>query len=197
VRVVSGWTTCVACLALAGCTTAWKQSFEPAADIALEPLPEDERVEVRRVPWERLDAALDELEQEVIESDTHPSEWEPDRLAEREAELLSALQITAPAEEAEVLGRSVFRTTDPLRPVGKHLARFAREIGADYAIWSSRYEGEREVIERTPVSTRGFAFGGHGYPYGRGFTGVHETLYVPVVVERDEYTFVAYYVRVR
>lgn len=186
-------------LSLSACVSPWEESFEAAPGAYLEPLPPEAPVDVRRVPWERLDVALVELEREVIESDTHPSEWPDERLAARDGRLLLALQVSQP--DARILGRSVFRSVDPIRPDDGQLGTFARQLGADLAIWSSRYQGKTTIVKQEPVTTYGSRYGGrgrYGYDSDRGsYISFQETSYVPVVIEADEYAWVAYYVRTR
>lgn len=184
-------------LTIAGCVNRWESSFEAAGGVGLAPLSGQSVPQIRRVPWERLDETLYGLEREVIESDVHPSEWPGWKLRERDERLLQALQVSEPPERALILGRSVFRSTDPVSPSDGQLESFAAEIGADYAVWSSRYEGQRDVVVEEPVTTSGYSFGhgfGHRGRFGSSyFTG---TAYVPVVVRADEYAWLVYYVRI-
>lgn len=183
-------------LALAGCQSAWETSFEPAAGPSA-PLAAAQPVSLRRVPWERLDAALVNLEADLAQSDTHVSEWPQDRLDEREAELLTALQISDDPARVTVLGRSVFRSTEPIEPDDGNLEAFARKIGATHAVWSARYQGKTTVIEREPVTTTGYVWDGTRDRFGSDRDiAYNETTYIPVVVEADEYAWVAYFLKV-
>lgn len=183
---------------LAGCASAWESNFQPTAGAAIERGSPDSLVRVRRVPWERLNATLVNLERDLVESDVHPSEWPADRLRARDGEVLRALQISEGPDRARILGRSVFRSTRPVTPDDGELEAFARKIGADYAVWSSRYEGKTLVTDRQPVTTQGFVWDGYGDRRGfyRGGGSYTETTFVPVVVEADEYAWIAYFVRV-
>lgn len=183
---------------LLGCASAWKQSYEPAvSEASFEPT---ERVAIRRVPWDRLAGALGSIESARAASDTHPDEWLPERRAAEKAELVTALQLSEQPEQVAILGRSVFRSTSDINILDGSLSAFARSIGADYAIWSTTYLGTAEQVEREPVTRYGWARSGR-YRRSDGYTDYdylpyHETLYVPVVVERDQYAWLVYYVAV-
>ena len=187
-----------------GCVSPWEEHFEPSGGVSLVPLEFGPPVRVREVPWERIDDALAELEREVIESDTHPSEWSLRCLAERDERLLTALQYSEPPEDVLVLGRSVFFSVDPaINPGGRDMISFAEKIGATDVAWTNRYEGKTQIVTKEPVTTTGFAYESGGY-YGhrRGRHGgsgfsYTETTYVPVVVEADEYAWMAYFLRIR
>jgi len=183
-------------LAITGCQSAWETAFQPASGAITGPLPRGRAVALRRVPWERLDAALTDLEAQLAASDTHVTEWPQDRLDERKAQLLTALQISEPPPSVSVLGRSVFRSTAPIEPDDGSLEAFARKIGATHAVWSARYEGKTTVVNREPVTTTGYVWDGtrDRFGYDRNLT-YNETTYVPVVVEADEYAWVAYFLR--
>jgi hypothetical protein len=181
----------------AGCASPWKASFEPAVEPAsFEPT---ERVVVRRVPWERLDETLREIERVRVESDVHPEDWTEARRAEEHAELVRALQIPADPDEVIILGRSVFRSTRDVSILDGGLSSFARSIGADYAIWSSTYLGKTTTVEQESVTRRGYTYRPFRHKSGHidyDYIPFHETVYVPVVVERDEHAWVAYYARI-
>lgn len=183
---------------LLGCASAWEQSYEPAViESSFEPT---ERVAIRRVPWDRLAGALGSIESARAASDTHPDEWLPERRAAEKAELVTALQLSEQPEQVAILGRSVFRSTSDINILDGSLSAFARSIGADYAIWSTTYLGTAEQVEREPVTRYGWARSGR-YRRSDGYTDYdylpyHETLYVPVVVERDQYAWLVYYVAV-
>ncbi|MAY73911.1 MAG: hypothetical protein CMJ31_04155 [Phycisphaerae bacterium] len=183
----------IAALLLPGCASAWETHFAPSAGASLAPDP-DGYVEIRRVPWERLDEALHKLEEDVANSDTHPSEWPQDRLASRDAKVLRALQISEPVDRARILGRSVFRSTRPISPDDGSLEQFAQKIGADYAVWTSRYEGKTLVTDRETVTTQGYVWDGYRDRRYGGNYSFNETTYIPVVVEADEYAWIAYFV---
>lgn len=188
--------TLLALAPLGGCATAWKQHYQGDPPGAVEP---SESVTLREVPWARVDQMLRDVESARAASDTHPDEWPAERLAAEKAALLEGLQISEPPDDIEILGRSVFRSTTPLRPGDGSLASFARSIGADYAVWSSNYLGTKEIVQQEAVRSTGIGVYGsysrgprHGYyqPWGR-------TTFVPVVIEADEHAWVVYYLRKR
>jgi hypothetical protein len=196
VRVAARLLALLPLAALPACSTAWKDHYRGVAAGAYEPT---ESVTIREVPWERVDATLRAIEAARAASDTHPDEWPPERLEAERAELLTGLQISADPAEIEILGRSVFRSTTPLRPGDGSLASFARSIGANFAVWSSNYLGTKEIVRQEAVRSTGIGFYGsyghgkrHRYyePWGR-------TTFVPVVIEADENAWVVYYLRRR
>jgi hypothetical protein len=182
----------VGVLALGGCSSPWKDHYAGS----VSPGAPSARVTVREVPWERVDGALREIQRVRAESPVHRDEWTEAERAEEKATLLRGLQISEDPSRVEVLGRSVFRTTDAVDPGDGELAKFAGEIGADYAVWSSSYVGKTDRIEHEPVRRTG---GGWGYDSDRrGRWGVYDgTWDVPVVVSADEYAWIAYFLRVR
>lgn len=183
--------------ALPACSTAWKDHYRGAAAGAYAP---SESVTVREVPWERVDAALRSIEANRAASATHPDEWTPEQLEAEQAALLSGLQISEPPDEITVLGRSVFRSTDHLSPDDGSLEDFARSIGADYAVWSAHYLGTKEVVRHESVTEHGWSSRSYrdaSGRYRRDYEPWDRTVFVPVVVEADQYAWVVYYLRKR
>jgi hypothetical protein len=183
-------------LLLASCATPWKRSFEPVAEGVYAPT---DRVIIRRVPWERLNGALGAIEQDRAASDTHPAEWPIEKRREEHARLVQALQLSEEPDRVIILGRSVFRSTGNVEIMDGSLSAFARSIGADYAIWSSTFIGRAQTVEQETITR-------HGHTYARrrtrdghidyDFIPFHETIYVPVVVERDEHAWLVFYARI-
>lgn len=181
--------------ALTGCANRWSTSFEPAVGATGIVYPPTQHVTVRQVPWARLVPTLDGIQERLITTDVHPSEWSDETRREVQTDLLLALQFE-PTDDAEVFGVSSFSTTDDVRPESGELATYARSIGADYVVWADRSLGLRDTIVREPVQTSG-VYGGWGYGRrSRGHGGLStETVWVPVVVERENIAFLAFYVR--
>ena len=180
-------------LPLPACTSAWRDHYRGAPAGAYEPT---EAVTIREVPWARLDDTLHDIEARRAASDVHWEEWTDKQHMEEQADLLRGLQISEHPEDIVVLGRSVFRSTDHLRPEDGSLERFARSIGADYAVWSAHYVGTRRVVRDRPVQQHGVGFG-YGSKRGRHSGVWTRTVYVPVSVDADEYAWVVYYLRRR
>jgi len=183
-------------LILVGCSSPWKDHYVGA------PIGHYDGVEdavVREVPWKRVDEALRFIDDQRAASDVHWSEWPRDDKFAEQGVLLRALQISEDPRDIIVLGRSVFRSTDNLSPRDGSLAKFAASIGADYAVWSAHYVGKAEKIVQEPVRRSGISFGVHaGHGHHAHSSGVwDQTVYVPVVVEADEYAWVVYYLRSR
>lgn len=182
---------------LPACSTAWKDHYRGSATGSYAPT---ESVTIREVPWERVDAALRAIEGERAASDIHPDEWTPEQLRAEQAALLSGLQISEAPDEITVLGRSVFRSTDHLSPDDGSLEKFARSIGADYAVWSAHYLGTKEVVRHESVTEHGWSSRGYrdgSGRYRRDYEPWDRTVFVPVVVEADQYAWVVYYLRKR
>lgn len=183
---------------LQGCTgpsvRVWEQSYQGTPEGVHEPAAV---VTVRQIPWSRLDETLQVIESERAASDVHRDEWSPDELLEEQVALLRGLQVSEPPEDIVVLGRSVFRTVDPVRPDDGGLERFARSLGADYALWSNDFVGTRRVTRQRPVQHSGFSTGVYVGSGRRGVGGGpwFGTTYVPVAVDADEYAWVVYYLK--
>lgn len=184
---------------LTGCAgpSVWERSFE--AEPAAGPMAASGPALVRDAPWERVNQALAAEREAIAASDVHRSEWTAEQAEAVERRLLSAIQLPAgQAETARLLGRSSFRTTRTIDPDSGELAAFAGSIGADHAIWTRRLLGKAETVEREPVFIDGYRSvrvwdddrGRHVYQ--RRFET--DTVWVPVVVERDEVLWVVFYV---
>jgi hypothetical protein len=185
----------LALAALVGCSTAW-QSHYRGVEAGIHP--PTETVTVREVPWSRLDGTLRAIEARRAASDTHPDEWTAEQHAEERADLLHGLQISESPDDILVLGRSVFRSTDHLSPDDGSLERFARSIGADYAVWSAHHLGTRRVTQQQPVHEHGFHSRRYTDADGRRRTTYEpwdRTVFIPVSVDADEYAWVVYYLR--
>jgi hypothetical protein len=181
---------------LTACTSPWQSAFEPASDAAYPP---SERVVIREIPWERVASALGEIDAQRAASDVHPDEWPAEKLEAEKARLVEALQLSEDPGSLEILGRSDFNSTADVQILDGSLSSFARSIGADYALWSSAFMGTAEAIEREPVTRSGYTWRRHRRRDGHvdyDYLPYNETVYVPVVVERDRFAWVVFYVRV-
>lgn len=179
----------------AGCASTWKTSFEPASAYTYPPT---ERVVIREVPWERIDAALRSIDSARAASDTHPDEWTDARRDAEKRQLATALQLSEDPASLEILGRSVFASTADVDLFDGQLSSFARSIGADYAIWSTSYLGKADTVQREPVTTTGYAYSRHRRRDGHvdyDYLPYSETVYIPIVVERDRFAWVVFFVR--
>lgn len=190
-----------------GCSgpTVWEQSFARSPDALPAPaLPAEAPVAVRGLPWERMQGALADLDREYAAGDVPPGEWPAERRAAVKERLLRALQVTAPPGSVDVVGRCEFRTTDTIRPDAGDagvLERFARSVGADSVVWSSRVLGRTEKIVDRPVTTLGTTtyWGPRRGPdrwWSDSWTE-NTTTWVPVRVPADETGFVAFFLRSR
>lgn len=197
---------CCAAACLTGCAgpSVWERSFQPepgfeARPEAAAPLTPPQSVVIRDAPWGRVGPALAAEAERIVASDVHRDDWSPEQAREAEVELLEALQLPIPPQDAELLGRSHFTTTATPDPDAGELRAFAASLGADYAIWSRQTLGKAERIVREPVWTDSWRWDrvwddDRGrYDYVRRWD--RDTVWVPVVVERDEVRWIVFYVR--
>ena len=114
-------------------------------------------------------------------------------------DLLAALQLQETAGSATIVGMSSFATTEPIRPGNGELARLARNVGADYAIWSSRYLGRGTRVVDRPVTVHRHGWGEyydrHDGRWRSRYRSTVDTAWVPVVVEADRVAYVAFFIR--
>ena len=105
-----------------------------------------------------------------------------------------------PATRTVRTGRH-FRTTQPTDPDSPELRSFAASVGADYVVWSKHVVGKVETVEREPVqsnrwrTSRVWDADRKRYDYERRWGP--ETVWVPVVVEREQVRWVVFYLRQR
>lgn len=187
----------LAALILTGCSSSrWETEYvgvkAPASTGAAEP------VEVRSVPWERVDATLKELDSEVAASDVPPAYWSVERKADAHTKLMRGLQVNADPRTVEVLGRTEFATNDPMSPGSPggraELESFARKIGADTVVWSSHSLGITDRVVDRPIR------GGRGELYGidpavRAAYSDSETMWVPTRVSSERTAYLAFFLR--
>lgn len=185
---------------MAGCAASpWESEYRPSGtSTAAVAATTDGPVRIREVPWERIQATLQRLDADRIASDIHPDEWDQDRKDRAKAELLRGLQISEDPGRVEILGRSDFRSTDTLVRPGEdaELLRFARKVGATTVIWSSSYVGKADVVRSEPVTEwrSGSWSPRHGDHSSRTYSE-NSTIWVPIVVQRDERAWMAYFLR--
>jgi len=184
-------------LVLGACNNIWRDNFVGAP---IDYYPPTRTVDLREVPWSRVNSTLEEIERRRAESDEHWEDWSEERLMDEQRRLLKGLQIPEDPEDIIVLGRSVFRSVGEVSPLDPELRGFATELGADYAVWSWNFIGKAQTIVREPVTTSGVRSGYYRDSSGHRrhrYTPWSETIYVPVVVEANEYAWVVYYLRRR
>ena len=188
-------------LVAAGCATGtslWEDNFRQAPFTTTEALPDGARVTMREAPWEGVGGALAELQREYEELGVPFREWPEDERRRFEERLLRALDVRGDLDAVSVLGRSVFRTTSSVDPIDGKLAEFAASVGADQVVWLRHHEGKTKAVvqQRTYDVARVPSFSGAGRPGSAGRMEAVPTMnYAPVVVEMDEFAWVAYYIR--
>jgi hypothetical protein len=184
---------------IGGCTTSpWESTYN---GLKLEGggLAAD-RVVVRDVPWERYETTQTELETMRAASTVHKDEWPAEKKAEYKTKLMQGLQVSENPSTVEILGSSMFKSTDALRPNNGELAKFASKIGATRVVWASRGLGKRSIVVREPVWT--YTTGSDFFrdqPDGRRRSSTYTeatTTWVPVVIETDETAWIAYFLRI-
>ncbi len=184
---------------LPGCqsTSPWEKNYD---GVRLGPTAQPADVTVREVPWERLANTRAELEQSIVKSDIHPDEWTAPQREQFKATLLRGLQVSEPAANVEILGRSDFKSTEHVKPNGGDLVGWAARIGANRVIWTRRGLGKVTTVTREPVWT--YTSGADYFRDdvdGRRRTVTYSestTTWVPVVIQADETAWVAYFLRV-
>lgn len=183
--------------ALAGCTTVWEESYRPISEIPK--LSSGQKISIREVPWERMERAIEDSRQRIVESDRHPSEWSDEEQIAARADLLEALQVSNDPASVQVIGVSSFRTTDVVKPWDGSLVGFARKVGATHVVWADRYLGKAEaIVDRTIYIDRldfGDGIDADGNPRDRFRSGT-TTSTVPVVVNRDERGYTAFFLHI-
>jgi hypothetical protein len=154
-------------------------------------------VREQKIVWERMDMALSALNQAQVESDVPRESWSKAQWEAADRKVLTALQ--APDPNAEILGVSRFRTVDFERPNDGDLAKMGSKIGARLVIWSSRYAGKGSKVSRETVFSQDWDtdhyYDPHSGRYRRSVFPDQRTSSVPVVVEADEFEFVAFWLR--
>lgn len=182
---------------LTGCSTSyWESGYVgarvPAAGNSAEP------VQIRSVPWDRIDPVLRDLEADVSRSDTPPEDWPPERKADAHTKLMQGLQVQDDPRAVEVLGRSDFATTDKIHPNSAsgraELEAFAAKVGADTVVWSSHSLGMVDTIVERPVNNRrGDYFGGD--PAMRATYSDTETMWLPMQMKSERTAYIAFFLR--
>lgn len=161
---------------------------------------EANHVLVRDVPWGHYEKTQEELEAMRSATDVHKDEWTAEKKEEYKSKLLKGLQVSEDSKSVEILGSSMFKSTDAIRPDSGELAKFASKIGATRVVWSNRGLGKRNVVVQEPVWT--YTTGSDFFrdqPDGRRRSSTYTeatTTWVPVVIEVNETAWVAYFLRV-
>jgi hypothetical protein len=185
---------------LTGCgASAWERSFQPLAAErpALATLDEASRVTVREVPWERLMDFRSQLAAEIRSSDVPPEEWTAERQLAAKSQLLRALQVTQSPDRVTVVGSSEFKSTAKLSSSDAELATFARSIGANTVVCSSIFTRTRQTVQQESYNEYRWGSVDRGRDGRRRYYNETSTTFVPVVVDADEFAWVAYFLSIR
>lgn len=178
--------------------SAWERGFSGSGAVA-PARAKNAPVTLREVEWDRLQKTLAELMAERVASDVDPEEWPREQKESAKARLLRCLRVSQDPASIEVLGRTDFRTTAPIRPDDGELEALARKVGATMVVWSSTYLGQTDEWRQEPVTeyrttTVWTSRGGKKRPYASTYTET-STYWIPVVVRADEHAWVAYFLR--
>lgn len=175
-----------------GCgASPWKANFEPEPGVAPLPAIPVEAVTVRPAPFERVDEAQRAFERAWAESDTYWEDWPEHEKRAHADRLIDALQLQGGSDSWVVLGASRFTAFDDPKPEGRELRRFAADMGADHAIWTSYYVGKTERVVDRPVHYPSWHIRSsrHGHDTGMG----SHTVWVPVTIQDDETLWMAFF----
>lgn len=140
---------------LSGCAAPnrWQETFTQNPSLRdFQPPPTSETI-VRTVEWDRLEAFDAESRQRLARTDIPIDEWTPDQHRREFADFLRTLRITEEPEQVLLLGSSSFISDGRPNLLDGELESFARKLGADYAVTTSRHLGARRTIIRVPVTT--------------------------------------------
>ena len=187
-------------IALSGCSTStvWENEFR-RGEATASPLSQNSSVRIREVSWDRVNQTIAEINEKLAKSDTHYDDWTPEQKSRLKAQMLKGLQVSTPANEVELLGRSEFRTTDRVRPDDGSLEAFARKIGATTVIVTSSYLGKTDTIRQEAITEyrSGTSTRNYGDDSKRRDNTVSETstIWVPIGVQSDENAFIAFFLR--
>jgi hypothetical protein len=185
------------CLLPAGCRgTAWANYYKENPKWKGTTFPPSIECSVRHVEIERLDKYESERKERRSQSDVAWEDLpEADKQVEKNA-LLETLRVKERGDEAAILGITSFVTDQTEDPTGGVLERFGKQIGADYAIFSTKTLGEAEH-RRVPETTYSSAYAngnsresasvmsGNGYAWGSGDLRKRECLRFQHDVEDD------------
>lgn len=182
---------------LGGCSSPWQDHYTGAPIGRFEAV---EQTHVREVPWQRIDDALYEIDINRASSDIHFDDWTRDEKLEEQASLLRGLQVSQDPRDVIVLGRSSFNSTDAISARDGGLRDFASSLGADFTIWASEFIGKADKVIQEPVYQHGYewkSYRNSSGDYHHRYEPWHRTVYVPVVVQADEFAWLVYYIRLK
>ncbi|MEO1131006.1 MAG: hypothetical protein AAFX05_15040 [Planctomycetota bacterium] len=183
----------LAAITLTGCApNPWRSSFvanPSVGDVQFEPT---DAVTLRAVEWERLEAFGSEARARAIARDLPPDAWPLELRRQEKGEFLRGLRVLEEPEGVILLGSSAFVEPGTIDPYAGTLQQHAASIGAHYAVYSERYVGPRETIESYPMTTW---YSDVRTRDGKKPRSGSSTTYVPVVVTRDSFQYVVYYLR--
>lgn len=185
-------------LMLTGCTSRWQDAYV-STGVAAPELAPGTPVVVREITWDRMNATLSELQADRTKSDVHPDDWSAEQKEAARLKLLRGLQVQG---DADVLGRSEFKSTEPDRGRAseRELSEFAAKVGANRVVWASRFVGQTDVVKQEQAQVNQWRETRYRDANGAWRSSPYydsTTIYVPVVVRADEYAFVAYFLRDR
>lgn len=186
---------------LGGCASPWRANFAAEPSLAQQEFSPRAQAEVRYVEPERLDAYFAERTQRLAASDVAYEDWSEAELRAEDERFVKALRLPVGVDDIVLLGTSSFIEEGRLDPRAGPLAKFAAEIGADYAIASVKYLGEEERITSYPatsysnITVRRRVHTKSGYRYVTDTGYGSSTTWVPMRVTVDQFLHTAYFLR--
>ena len=188
----------VGTLSLGACApAAWQKAYAAEPGVVAGTMAVEGEVRVRRVPWERVEVALEAERAAAVASDVPEDQWPAGQREQLTELLLRQLQFSSPGA-VELVGRSRFVTADFEELDARELTSWARRVNAETVVYASRGMGVAERVDREWVFYDRFD-GGRYYDTGSRhaiFPG-RTAASVPVVRSVPQYEFVVYWVRAR
>ncbi len=187
-----------------GCAfNPWQGGYRPAPTQMSQAHEMRTHTAVRQIPWPRLEQFLNTEADLLTQSDVAVEDWTPQQQAEARDRMMRALKLAEKPGELEVIGTSTFQTDRKIDPKDGQLAEFARKIGADYVVYSTRYLGKQDTIRMVPTWTHTSGRVYRESRRNRSSRRRHRVEYYdettlssnPVRVRADFYGFVAYFVK--
>jgi hypothetical protein len=144
-----------------------------------------------------MDQALTARREALSASDEPRERWDAAKIKTYGQELTRLLQ-AQDLVQGEVLGVSRVLSTQIRRPNDAELASFGAQVGATAAVWSSRPAGVADEVTRETVFWD--SYGPDWYYDGRGRARrsafpERQVGSVPVVVSREQYEIVVFWLR--
>jgi hypothetical protein len=195
----------VLAFASSGCESgnAWQKYYDPAGRSAPISFTPRDSVEIRVADYEQFERAGQAMEKYLDDRKLAPEDMTAEDGRMGRQIFLDELRVRVDANTVARLGNSGFTSGQPGRPDDPQLIRFAKSIGADFVVITTKFEGERQGYETVPVfssttaNANASAWGSRGWGQGTASGSSNTTTYVPVPTTYQEWaTFAAFWRRV-